>query len=106
MANKPLSEQEINSQQLGDSDMSLIGWLDDKDSPNLRVVFERTSLPISFIFAWVKNLRINLNAKRFRLMTRIVRFDHLPNGGWHVFIDFASDGEIEFDCETINLEQS
>ena len=32
------------------------------------------------------------------------KYTPLPDGGWHVFIDFAHTGTLEFDCSELHLE--
>jgi hypothetical protein len=31
-------------------------------------------------------------------------YSELPNGGWHVLMDFAHTGAVEFDCSELHFE--
>src|SRR4051812_40600166 len=100
-----LSKDEI--QKLPSSDVGLDGieW-----QPDMILVLTLT-LPdgkrarLSGTFA--RHLRVNLEFDERtggRPMTWETIYSELPAGEWHVHMDFASKGDIEFDCSELRFE--
>lgn len=100
-----LTEDQVLSLPRCDVELLAIEWLADQALrlslllPDKRVV--RTT------FAFARQLKTDIRFPERtggRPLTWDISFSRLPSDGWHVLLDFASQGNIEFDCSELHAE--
>jgi hypothetical protein len=62
---------------------------------------------VQLICSWIAQLRINLDFGRNSGKTLTWDIEYTKRAeSWHVLMDFADEGVIEFDCNEIRLQDS
>lgn len=92
---------------LGWGDAMLYGFVWENEGKDLRLFLRHASLPISELLCHrASDLRVDLNWDSGPFLTWDGSIEPSQDGRWSVFLDFADDGEIRFECEQIVARQA
>jgi len=97
-------EKQINELINGDATLVGISW-PESDETEIELTFQipQKNKNIVLGFTWVSELIIDLDLKTFYGLTWQSEFKKRENK-WAVNFDFASDGNISFNCYEIKLK--
>ncbi|GAB2529015.1 hypothetical protein [Microbulbifer agarilyticus] len=106
---RELTEGEVTELQWGDAEFTGYYWDSELKDPALvvRVKPSKSTLQELICF-WATNLNLNLNYldQVGSLRTWAVAFEILPEGRWRVLFDFAGQGSVEFECNSLAIRSA
>ena len=100
-----LAKDEVLKLPRGDVQLASINWLSDMSLAFTLLLSDTRQARLVCTFA--HHVRIGLEFEERTggyPLSWDITYSELPDGGWHVLMDFAHTGSVEFDCAELRYE--
>jgi len=101
-----LTREQIAGLPTGDVYLTAIQW-QQHDMALVLMLILPDNRRAQLTATWARGLRVNLEFDAETggsPFTWHTRYSELPDGQWHVVMDFANTGAVEFDCSALLFE--
>jgi hypothetical protein len=100
-----LAKDEVQKLPRGDVQLAGISWLPDMSLAFTLLLSDGRRARLLCTFAHYVRIRLEFEERAGGYpLSWDIKYSELPDGGWHVLMDFAHTGSVEFDCAELHFE--